>query len=228
MDPSSLVVGQTYYLVTFADPQQTMPGIEPRVFIGVDVFGPQPDGATPRYYFQDTPSFCMFGLATGENPPVKFEGEEGVEDPEYWVTHHEARYDRRLTLADRGDGERLGRTSGVKSIASIVRAISAPDPRQSLDALRKPAPWASTLGPRCGAFRGSGPFRGRFVTWKRTRSKRSWLSRTEVALKGNATTRCWSFSTTRARACRRLSISARSIFVSNHLAPSNCLARHSP
>jgi hypothetical protein len=91
MDPSSLVIGQTYYLVTFADPQQTVPGIEPRVFIGVDVFGSQPDGAAPEYYFQDTPSFGMFGLATEENPHVKFEGEEGVEEPEYWVTHHEAR-----------------------------------------------------------------------------------------------------------------------------------------
>jgi hypothetical protein len=91
MDPSALVVGHTYYLVTFADSQQTMPGIEPRVYIGVDVFGPQPDGAASKYYFQDTPSFAMFGLATEENPPVKFEGEGGVEKPQYWVTHHEAR-----------------------------------------------------------------------------------------------------------------------------------------
>jgi len=91
MDPSSLVIGHTYYLVTFADPQQTMPGIEPRIFIGVDIFGSQPDGAAPKYYFQDTTSFVMFGLATEENPPLKHEGEDGEEQPEYWVTGHETR-----------------------------------------------------------------------------------------------------------------------------------------
>jgi hypothetical protein len=91
MDPSSLVVGHTYYLVTFADPQQTMPGIEPVIYIGLDVFGPQTEGTPPQYYFQDTPSFNMFGFANEENPPVKFEGEEGVEEPEYHVTFHEAR-----------------------------------------------------------------------------------------------------------------------------------------
>jgi len=28
----------------------------------------------------------MFGLATEENTPLKNEGEEGEEQPEYWVT----------------------------------------------------------------------------------------------------------------------------------------------
>jgi len=91
MDTSSLAVGRTYYLLTFADPQQTMPGIEPRIYLGIDVFGPQPGGAAPKYYFQDTTSFVIFGLATEENPPLKHEGEEGEEQPEYWVSAHEAR-----------------------------------------------------------------------------------------------------------------------------------------
>ncbi len=91
MDPSILVVGRTYYLVTFADVQQTMPGIEPMVYIGVDVFGPQEDNGAPKYYFQDTPSFSQFGMATEENAPVRFEGEEEDQKPEYYVSGHEAR-----------------------------------------------------------------------------------------------------------------------------------------
>jgi len=91
MDRASLIVGRTYYLVTFADVERTMPGIDPLVYIGVDVFGPQPDGGEPNYYFQYTPSFSMFGMATEENPPVRFEGEEHDEEPEYFVTGHEAR-----------------------------------------------------------------------------------------------------------------------------------------
>ena len=77
MDLSILVVGRTYYLVTFADVHQTMPGIDPMVYIGDDVFGPQEDNAAPKYYFQDAPSFSKFGMATEENVPVRFEGGAG-------------------------------------------------------------------------------------------------------------------------------------------------------
>jgi len=90
MNPSILVVGRTYYLVTFADVQQTMPGIEPIVFIGVDVFGPQEDNSASKYYFQDAPSFSEFGIATEQNAPVRFDGEDQEEEPEYYVSGHEA------------------------------------------------------------------------------------------------------------------------------------------
>src|SRR5438552_11760145 len=91
MDPSTLVIGRTYYLVTFADVQQTMPGIEPKVYIGVDVLGRQEDGAAPKYYFQDAPSFSLFGPATDEHAPVSLEGEDQNEKPQYYVSAHEAR-----------------------------------------------------------------------------------------------------------------------------------------
>ena len=34
MKPSSLVIGRTYFRLTFADRDLTMPGVEPMVFLG--------------------------------------------------------------------------------------------------------------------------------------------------------------------------------------------------
>jgi len=51
--------GTTYYQVTFADGQSTMPGLEPMVYVGDDIFG---DESEPTHYFQDTVSVVRFGI----------------------------------------------------------------------------------------------------------------------------------------------------------------------
>ena len=57
MDTLALTVGKTYYRVTYADRDMTMPGIEPLVYIG--------DGTTTEgahfHAFQDTISYVMYG-----------------------------------------------------------------------------------------------------------------------------------------------------------------------
>jgi len=57
MDTQSLVVGHTYYRLTFADRDLTMPGVTPKVFLGAVVL----DDGSQAFAFQDTVSFVRFG-----------------------------------------------------------------------------------------------------------------------------------------------------------------------
>jgi hypothetical protein len=63
MDAKSLEIGATYYQITYADVAQTMLGIEPLVYAGMNIFDPPSDGSA-RYYFQDAVSVVRFGLGT--------------------------------------------------------------------------------------------------------------------------------------------------------------------
>jgi len=54
-----LEYGATYYLVTYADPQLSMPGLKPMVYIGDNLFG---EDSETTHYFQDTVSVLIFGL----------------------------------------------------------------------------------------------------------------------------------------------------------------------
>ncbi len=54
-----LEYGATYYLVTYADPQLSMPGLKPMVYVGDNLFGEHDEGT---HYFQDTVSVLIFGL----------------------------------------------------------------------------------------------------------------------------------------------------------------------
>jgi hypothetical protein len=57
MTDLALVIGKTFYRLTFADRDMTMPHVEPLVYIGD---GEHTDG--DRFYaFQDTVSYVMFG-----------------------------------------------------------------------------------------------------------------------------------------------------------------------
>ena len=55
----NLEYGTTYYQVTYADPQLTMPGLKPMVYIGENIFKNEKE---LTYYFQDTVSVLIFGL----------------------------------------------------------------------------------------------------------------------------------------------------------------------
>jgi len=51
--------GYTYYRITYADANQTMPGIEPMVYVGLNIFN---DEKEDTYYFQDAVSVVRYGL----------------------------------------------------------------------------------------------------------------------------------------------------------------------
>ena len=85
MDANSLEIGVTYYQITYADVAQTMPGIEPLVYAGLNIFGSASDEPA-KYYFQDTVSVVRFGLCVqwgqevqpdDEASDLSLEGHEG-------------------------------------------------------------------------------------------------------------------------------------------------------
>ena len=57
MKASALIVGRTYFRLTFADRDLTMPGVEPLVFLGEVV----EEEGTRGFAFQDTNSFIEHG-----------------------------------------------------------------------------------------------------------------------------------------------------------------------
>jgi hypothetical protein len=57
MKASDLIIGRTYFRLTYADRDLTMPGIEPLVFLG-EVMD---DAGTRGFAFQDTTSFVQHG-----------------------------------------------------------------------------------------------------------------------------------------------------------------------
>ena len=58
-----LEVGRTYYMVTFADAEQTMPGIKPLIFVGENLLAEE-NQSNDSFCFQDTVSFQRFGAFT--------------------------------------------------------------------------------------------------------------------------------------------------------------------
>ncbi|CAN7503786.1 hypothetical protein LJR066_003318 [Acidovorax sp. LjRoot66] len=61
MEANSLEIGATYYRITYADVSQTMPGIEPLVYAGMNISDP-PSDESANYYFQDVVSVVRFGV----------------------------------------------------------------------------------------------------------------------------------------------------------------------
>ncbi len=60
VDIRELVVGATYYRVTYSDPGLTMIGVQPLVYIGTNPCG-ESNGTELEYYFQDTVSYTWGG-----------------------------------------------------------------------------------------------------------------------------------------------------------------------
>ena len=60
----NLEIGNTYYQITYSDPELTMPGIKPVVYIGTDILDEKSENLL---FFQDTPSFIKYGIATKAN-----------------------------------------------------------------------------------------------------------------------------------------------------------------
>ena len=68
MKASSLVIGRTYFRLTFADRDLTMPGVEPLVYLGEVT----DEGGSNGFVFQDTVSYVQLGSG--------LEGDEQHED----------------------------------------------------------------------------------------------------------------------------------------------------
>ena len=60
--PEDLKTGGAYYRLTFADTELTIPGVQPMIYIGANVF-PDDDPASTVHYFQDTTSYSWRGPA---------------------------------------------------------------------------------------------------------------------------------------------------------------------
>jgi hypothetical protein len=69
METSALVPGRTYYRLTFADPDMTMPGLEPLVYVGLH----ESEGEILPT-FQDTISYTWVG-----GYPGPFKREQDIE-----------------------------------------------------------------------------------------------------------------------------------------------------
>jgi len=54
---SSFIVGRTYFQLTYADTDQTMPGVDPRVFLGDVTL----EDGTHAFVFQDSVSYVTYG-----------------------------------------------------------------------------------------------------------------------------------------------------------------------
>jgi len=68
MKASTLVIGRTYFRLTFADRDLTMPGVEPLIFLGEVM----EEGGAKGFVFQDTGSYVQYGSG--------LEGDEQHED----------------------------------------------------------------------------------------------------------------------------------------------------
>lgn len=94
MNADQLELGATYFRMAYADVAQTMPSVEPLVYVGVNIFGSPPDGAPAKYYFQDVVSVLRFGPNIRSGPSVQSSGDlesSEVEDGEECVySAHEA------------------------------------------------------------------------------------------------------------------------------------------
>jgi hypothetical protein len=63
VSPQDLKVGSAYYRVTYADPDLTIPGVEPMIYVGTNL-ADDDDPATVVHYFQDTISHSWRGPVT--------------------------------------------------------------------------------------------------------------------------------------------------------------------
>lgn len=75
MLPQDLKIGHAYYRVTYADPQLTIPGVMPMIYVGSNISADDiPEVIV--HYFQDTTSHSWRGPVTGarhqtEHPEVE-------------------------------------------------------------------------------------------------------------------------------------------------------------
>ncbi len=60
-----LEIGRTYYILTYADSDFTMPGVEPVVYIGKNAYMRCLEDDRDTHQFQDATTYVRFGPVTG-------------------------------------------------------------------------------------------------------------------------------------------------------------------
>lgn len=63
MIPENLKQSAAYYRLTFADADLTIPGVQPMIYVGINIF-PDDDPTSVVHYFQDTVSHSWRGPVT--------------------------------------------------------------------------------------------------------------------------------------------------------------------
>jgi hypothetical protein len=91
MNADSLELGATYFRITYVDVAQTMPGVEPLVYVGVNIFGPPPNGEGNKYYFQDAISVIGSGSVANGSSGDDISGFNSEDDVGCFYSTHEAR-----------------------------------------------------------------------------------------------------------------------------------------
>ena len=77
MSPHELKIGHAYYHVTYADRDLTIPGVEPMIYVGVNIFDSEAGSSHAMYAFQDTTSYSRFGSVVNYQGPANL-SEEGA------------------------------------------------------------------------------------------------------------------------------------------------------
>jgi hypothetical protein len=87
MKPENLEIGAAYYRITYARPNLTIPGVDPWIFIGTDVFDSENANEQTTYWFQDTASYFWSGSAASKKPPTDDprDATDRPPDPEIYV-----------------------------------------------------------------------------------------------------------------------------------------------
>jgi hypothetical protein len=80
MSPANLQEGTAYYRLTFADANRTIPGVQPMIYVGANIF-PDDDSTVQIYYFQDTISHLWRGAVTSATHDTKHPEIEAVVFP---------------------------------------------------------------------------------------------------------------------------------------------------
>lgn len=112
MKADSLVIGRTYFRLTFADRALTMPGVEPLVFLGEVT----EEGGSAGLVFQDTASFVQHGSG--------LEGDEQHEDIALYFmppTEVGAMYDVDELAQEVGEAARRAREANYPQLAPLGR-----------------------------------------------------------------------------------------------------------
>jgi hypothetical protein len=94
VSPQDLSAGHVYYRLTYADSDRTIPGVQPMIYVGSNIF-PDDNPESVTYYFQDTVSYSSVGPIT--DPSHDFQNLD-IETAVFPHTEQEVRTDV-LTLS---------------------------------------------------------------------------------------------------------------------------------
>lgn len=112
MSTPALVIGRTYFRLTFVDRELTMPGVEPLVFLGEVT----EEGGSNGFVFQDTASYVQYGSG--------LEGDEQQEEVVLYFlppTEIGALYDIEEIAKEMGEAAKRAAVANYPQLAPLRR-----------------------------------------------------------------------------------------------------------